>query len=149
MNHWNETRLNEWFPGVIFKCDHLTNIWGHPQIGKGTQIGAFVEIGDQVVIGENCKIGAYTFIPPGVTISNDVFIGPRVTFTNDKYPPSSKSKWAPTLVHRGAVIGAGVVVLPGVDIGVESLIGAGAVVTRNVDARATLCGNPAIPITKG
>ena len=122
----------------------LRNIWGNPEIGKGTKIAAFVEIGQGVIIGKNCKIQAFTFIPPGVTIEDNVFIGPHVCFTNDKNP-KTEGKWEQkqTLVKRGASIGAGVTILPGITIGEGSTIGAGSVVTRDVAPNKTVVGNPA------
>ncbi len=109
----------------------------------GSIIHSHVWIGDGVRIGKKCKIQAFAFIPGGVTIEDDVFIGPRVTFTNDKYPPSSGKHWAPTLVEKGAIVGAGAVILPGVTIGRGAIVGAGSVVTKDVPAHATVYGNPA------
>lgn len=126
------------------------NIWGNVQIGEGTKIAAFVEIGDGVVIGKNCKIQAFAFIPPGVTIGDEVFIGPHVTFCNDKYPSATKTDFVPekTFVEDGAKIGAGSVILPGVRIGANALIGAGSVVTKNIPANTKWCGNPAIDMKR-
>ena len=138
------------FPGVLFKSPrHLVNIWGAPLIGEGTEIAAFVEIGDDVRIGRMCKIGAYVFIPPCVTIGDGVFVGPHACFTNDKRPPSPRGEWMRTFVRDGAVIGARVVILPGVEIGEGAVIGAGAVVTKYVPAGETWVGNPARRITRG
>lgn len=122
----------------------LRNVWGSPQIGKGTKIAAFVEIGRGVIIGKNCKIQAFTFIPPGVIIEDDVFIGPHVCFTNDKYP-KTQGEWEQrqTLVKRGASIGAAATILPGITIGEGATVGAGSVVTHNVAANKTVVGNPA------
>jgi len=109
------------------------NIFGSPWIGDRTKIGAFVEIGPGVVIGDDCKIEAYTFIPSGVEIGNNVFIGPRVTFTNDKFP-RSKGQWTllSTKICDGASIGAGCIILPGVTIGENCMIGAGTLVTKSI-----------------
>lgn len=95
----------------------------------------------QASIGNNCKIQAFAFIPPGVTIEDDVFIGPRVTFTNDKHPPSDN--WSETIIKKGASIGAGAVILPGVTIGENAKIGAGSVVTKDIPPNVVACGNPA------
>lgn len=115
-------------------------------IGSDCRIHAPVWIGRNVVIGNNCRVQAFSFIPEGVVIHNDVFIGPRVTFTNDKNPPSSQDDWLPTVVYPGASIGAGAIILPGVEIGRGAKIGAGAVVTKSVPAGETWVGNPARPL---
>ncbi len=125
---------------MTFKCPEMTNSWGSPRLGKGTQVGAFVEIGHGVEIGKRCTIGAYVFIPPGVVIRDDVWIGPRVTFTNDKYPPSTEL--GHILLLDRVVIGAGVVILPKVVIGVNTMVGAGAVVTKHIWG-GTFVRNPA------
>ena len=130
-------------PNVKFQCPQLTNIWGNPEIGDGTKIGAYTEIGNDVVVGRDCTIGAYTFIPPGTRIGDNVWIGPRVTFTNDKYPPSDPPIWRGIVVASNAVIGAGVTLLPGIVLDVRSRVGAGAVVTTNVLKDITVVGNPA------
>ena len=88
-------------------------------------------------------IEAFCFIPDWVTIGNNVFIGPRVTFTNDKQPPSFGKHWARTIVEDFVSIGAGAIILPGVTLHKECLIGAGAVVTKSVPAGETWVGNPA------
>ena len=132
------------FPGVKFKGPWV-NIWGQPQIGPGTEIGAFVEIVDDVIIGTNCKIGAYSFLCPGVRIGENVFIGPRVTFLNDRYPPSPAYRWQHIHVGNRAVIGAGAILLSGVTIGESATIGAGAVVVGDVVKGRWWIGNPAKP----
>ncbi|MBU0618894.1 N-acetyltransferase [Patescibacteria group bacterium] len=123
------------------------------EIGDNTKIAAFVEIQKGVKVGQNCKIQAFAFIPEGVTIGDEVFIGPHVCFINDKYPKAVNSDgslkqagdWqiTPTVVEKGAAIGAGAVILCGVTIGKNSLIGAGAVVTKNVAPGQTVIANPA------
>lgn len=114
------------------------------KIGKNCKIDAFVYIEEGVIIGDNCKVRPFVFIPTGVIIENDVFVGPNVTFTNDKYP-KAKGDWAllKTTVKSGVSLGANCVVLPGVTIGREALVGAGAVVTKDVPDRAIVAGNPA------
>ncbi|HIH72545.1 MAG: UDP-2-acetamido-3-amino-2,3-dideoxy-glucuronate N-acetyltransferase [Pyrococcus sp.] len=114
------------------------------KIGKNCKIDAFVYIEEGVEIGNNVKIRAFTFIPSGVTIEDDVFIGPGVIFTNDKYP-KVRGKWKllKTRVKKGASIGAGSVIGPGVTIGKYALVGAGSVVTKDVPDYAVVVGNPA------
>ena len=116
------------------------------EVGEDTVVHAPVWIGNRVRIGARCRVQAFCFIPEGVTVEDDVFIGPSVTFTNDKYPPAMKSYWQATVVARGAVIGAGAVILPGVRIGEYAMVGAGAVVTHDVPSGVTVIGNPARPM---
>ncbi len=119
----------------------LSNINPNAVIGEDCTIHSHVWIGDDVKIGNRVRVQAFAFIPPGVTIEDDVFIGPRVTFTNDKYPPSTE--WSRTLVKKGASLGANVTVLPGITIGSNSRIGAGAVVTKDIPDNVVACGVPA------
>lgn len=138
--------------GVKIFHRNLVNLYGC-KIRMGTKIAAFVEIQKGVSIGKNCKIEPFVFIPEGVTIEDGVFIGPHVCFTNDKYPrainPDGSLKeskdWTitPTLVKKGASIGAGSVILPGVTIGEGATVGAGSVVTKDVPPGTTVLGNPA------
>lgn len=113
------------------------------RIGKNSKIDAFVYIEEGVVIGDNCKIRPFVFIPTGVTILDNVFIGPNVSFTNDKYP-RSRGEWKllKTIVKKGASIGANSVILPGVTIGKDALVGAGSIVTKSVPDNAIVVGNP-------
>jgi len=128
----------------------LVNLYGC-RIGDDTKIGTFVEIQKQAAIGARCKISSHTFICEGVTIEDEVFVGHGVMFTNDRVPRATaagrlqtEADWqvVPTRVKRGASIGSGVVVLCGVTIGEYALIGAGAVVTRDVPPRAIVAGVP-------
>jgi len=118
----------------LYKCE----------IGENAKIDAFVYIEEGVKIGNNVKIRPFTFIPTGVVIEDDVFIGPGVMFTNDKYP-RVRGKWRllKTVVKRGASIGAGAVICPGITIGEYSIIAAGSVVTKDVPSYAIIAGNPA------
>ena len=130
----------------------FTNLYGC-RIGDNTRVGSFVEIQRGAVVGANCKIQSHTFICDGVTIEDGVFVGHGVVFVNDKSPRATRldgelqtaEDWLlePVVVERGASIGSGAVILGGVRIGAESLVGAGAVVTRDVAAGAVVVGNPA------
>jgi len=136
---------------VIYHPD-LVNLYGC-EIGDSCKIGAFVEIRKSVKIGRNVKIQAFAFIPEGITIEDGVFIGPHVCFTNDKYPKAvnqdgtlmNSDDWEiiPTVVQKGANIGANATIICGVTIGEHALIGAGAVVTRDVPSYALVAGVPA------
>lgn len=119
------------------------NIYPTADIGKDVSIGMFSEVGNNVIIGDRVRIGAGCFIPEGVIIEDDVWIGPHCIFSNDKYPPSSKDQWQKTLVKKGARIGAGVCVLPGITIGENALVGMGSVVTKDVKDYGIWAGNPA------
>ena len=114
-----------WYP-------ELVNIYG-TTIGEDTKIASFVEIGNSI-IGSRCKIEAFVFIPPKSVVEDDVFIGPHVSFTNDKYPKASSKTWKiePIIIKKGASIGAGAIICPGVTIGEYALVGAGSVVVKDV-----------------
>ena len=129
--------------GKNVKIYDQVNLYGC-EIGDNTKIDAFVYIEGGVKIGKNVKIRPFTFICEGVTIEDDVFIGPNVTFTNDKNP-RVRGEWEllKTIVKKGASIGAGAVILPGITIGEYALVGAGAVVRKDVPPRAIVVGNPA------
>ena len=127
----------------------FVNLYGC-KIGKKCKIAAFVEIGRDVKIGDKCAIEAFVFIPPGVTIEDEVFIGPHVCFTNDKKPKAVNPGWkiVPTLVKKGASIGAGSVIVCGITIGEGAMVGAGSVVTKDVPPNTLVTGNPAKPVGK-
>ena len=123
-------------------------------IGDETRIGAFVEIQKNATVGRRCKISSHTFVCEGVHIGDDVFVGHGVVFTNDKYPRASidgrpiSSEWElrKTLVEDAVSIGSNATILCGIRIGRGALIGAGAVVTADVPAGATVAGVPARPL---
>lgn len=134
----------------IFQPD-LVNLYGC-KIGDETRIGAFVEIQKNAFIGKRCKISSHSFICEGVTIEDEVFIGHGVMFINDLFPRATKDgelqteeDWGvmPTRVKKGASIGSGVVILCGITVGKNAMIGAGAVVTKDVPDNATVAGVPA------
>jgi len=131
---------------------NFVNLYGC-EIGDETRIGTFVEIQTNARVGRRCKISSHTFICEAVTIEDEVFIGHGVTFINDKVPRATtangelqtEADWTPvpTLVKRGASIGSGATILCGVTIGERAVVGAGALVTRDVAAGVTVVGNPA------
>jgi len=143
-------------PGVTMHG--FVNLYGC-RIGAETGIGAFVEIQSGANVGARCKIQSHAFICEGVTLEDEVFVGHHVCFTNDRFPRAttgdgvlkSDADWKlePTVVRRGASIGSGAVILPGLEIGEDAMIGAGAVVTGDVPAGATVAGNPARPVGSG
>jgi UDP-2-acetamido-3-amino-2,3-dideoxy-glucuronate N-acetyltransferase len=130
----------------------LVNVYGC-KVGDNCKIASFVEIQRGAVIGPNVKIEAFAFIPTGVTLEDGVFIGPHVCFSNDRYPSAIDEKgkllkvgdWelTPTLVRRGASIGASATIICGVTIGEGAMVGAGATVTHDVPAGTLVVGNPA------
>lgn len=129
----------------------FVNLYGC-EIGDDTKIGAFVEVQKNARVGKRCKISSHTFICEGVTIEDEVFIGHNVTFVNDTFPRATTAtgslqtqddwKVETTLVKRGASIGSGATILAKVVVGEYALIGAGAVVTKDVPAHAIVAGNP-------
>ncbi len=136
-----------------------TRIWHQAQVREGAQIGRWcivgksVYIGVDVVVGDRVKIQNGASIYHGATIEDGVFVGPHACLTNDKRPraitPEGELKadadWeaTPILVQYGASIGAGAVILPGVTVGSFAMVGAGAVVTKDVVAHGLVIGNPA------
>ena len=127
----------------------FVNVYGCT-IDDGTKIGPFVEIQNNVYIGKNCKISSHTFICEGVNIKNGVFVGHNVSFINDKFPFAvnqdfslkNDSDWElmKTVVNDKVSIGTGSTILGGIQIGENSIIGAGSVVTKDVPANVIVAG---------
>jgi acetyltransferase-like isoleucine patch superfamily enzyme len=138
--------------GTDVKIYDFVNLYGCT-IGDRTRIGTFVEIQKGARIGCDCKVSSHTFICEGVTIEDGVFVGHNVVFINDRYPRATNTRGAlqteadwsvqETVVKRGASIGSGSVIMCGVVIGPNSIIGAGSVVTKDVPANAIVAGVPA------
>lgn len=151
---------------------HPTAIVESRQIGRGTRIWAFTHIMPDVSIGKDCNISDHCFVESGVSIGDNVtvkngnmiwqgvtledgvFVGPHVSFTNDRYPRSprlpqaakrySDQGWlSPTLIKRGASLGSGAILVAGITVGAFSMVGAGAVVTKDVPSYTLVIGNPA------
>jgi acetyltransferase-like isoleucine patch superfamily enzyme len=141
---------------AIFHPD-LVNLYGC-RIGDDTKIGSFVEIQKNAQVGSRCKISSHTFICEGVTIEDEVFVGHGVMFINDPHPRATsdgqlqtEADWAvvPTFVRRGASIGSGATIMCGITIGEKAMVGAGAVVTRDVAPGETVVGVPARVVLRG
>ena len=136
---------------VVIHHPDLVNIYGC-EVAEGSKIGSFVEIQKNVKIGKKCKISSHSFICEGVKISNEVFIGHGVMFINDKYPRATlengkmqnESDWEliTTFVDEKVSIGSGAVLMCGIKIGKKAIIGAGAVVTKDVNEGETIIGVP-------
>ena len=120
-------------------------ILAQAQIGKNCNICAHTLIENDVVLGDNVTVKSGVFIWDGITIQDNVFIGPNVTFTNDKHPRSKQypEEFLRTVIEEGASIGANATILPGIKIGQYAMVGAGAVVTKDVPEKAIVVGNPA------
>ena len=140
-----------------------TQIWHEAQVREGARIGRHCRIGKGVYIdtnvriGDNCKLQNQVSVYQGVTLGDRVFVGPHACFTNDLIPRAARTDWkehdfadrgaeweiVPTLVEDGASIGANATILCGITIGASSMVGAGAVVTKDVPRYALVYGNPA------
>ncbi len=115
-------------------------------LGAGSVVGAFSFVASGARIGPRCRIQSHTSVWAGVTLEADVFVGPAVVFTNVKRPRAAfvrAPRWDETHVARGATLGAGCILVAPVTVGAFAMVGAGAVVTRDVPAHAIVVGNPA------
>ncbi len=148
------------FAGKVFV--HPTALVESERIGDGTRVWAFAHVMKDAAIGRDCNIGDHAFVESGavvgdrvtikngvsvwqhVSIGDDVFVGPNVAFTNDRRP-RSRRPWTPepTTVECGATIGANATLLCGLRVGRHAMVGAGAVVTRDVEPHALVVGSPA------
>jgi acetyltransferase-like isoleucine patch superfamily enzyme len=146
---------------------HLSDVQAS-RIGTGTKIWQFCVILPEAQLGEDCNICSHCLIEndvivgdrvtvkcgvqlwDGLRLEDDVFIGPNVTFTNDKHPRSKEyPDWfLGTVIRKGASIGANATILPGIEIGEGAMVGAGAVVTKDVPPLVTVVGNPAKEVKK-
>jgi acetyltransferase-like isoleucine patch superfamily enzyme len=137
--------------GDNVRLSKFINLYGC-EIGDETKIGAFVEIQKNARVGKCCKISSHTFICEGVTIEDNVFIGHGVMFINDSYPRATteegglqtEADWKVerTVVQKGASIGSGATILSNINIGINAIVGAGSVVTKDVPHHAIVAGNP-------
>lgn len=138
--------------GKGVRLSKFINLYGC-DIGDETKIGAFVEVQKNAAIGKCCKISSHTFICEGVTIEDNVFVGHGVTFINDSYPRATTAagelqtekdwKVERTLVKKGASVGSGSTILANVTIGEKAIVGAGSMVTHDVEPNTIVAGNPA------
>ncbi len=128
-----------------------TNVWQfcvvlpNALIGDNCNICSHCLIENEVTIGNNVTIKSGVQVWDGITIEDNVFIGPNVTFTNDKVPRSKQypDEITKTIIKKNASVGANSTILPGITIGAFAMIGAGSVVTKNVEPNSTVVGNPA------
>ncbi|MBP1640930.1 MAG: transferase hexapeptide repeat containing protein [Bacteroidetes bacterium] len=128
------------------KIWHFSHIMSGAIVGENCNIGQNVVISPQVVLGDNVKVQNNVSIYTGVTCDDDVFLGPSVVFTNVINPRSAinrKNQYLPTKVCRGASIGANATVVCGIEIGAYAMVGAGAVIVKDVKPYALVMGNPA------
>ena len=141
-----------------------TRVWAFAHVMSGARIGCDCNIGDHAfvesgaVLGDNVTIKNNVLVWEGITIEDDVFVGPGVVFSNDRFPRSpravvaqaryaNKSTWLEeTFVRRGCSIGAAATICPGIELGCYSMIGAGSVVTKNVEPYSLVVGSPAVAV---
>ena len=150
-------------PTALVETENIgedTKIWAFTHIMKNVPVGANCNIGDNcfietgAVVGNNVTIKNSNMLFEGITLEDGVFVGPHVFFTNDRFPRSARlpeasmrytdHEWfAATTIKYGATLGAAAVILPGVTVGKFAMVGAGAIVTKDIPAQALAIGNPA------
>ncbi len=130
--------------GDYFQTGHHVMIREKTRIGDHVVVGTNTVIDGNVTLGDFIKIESNCYIPTHVTIGNRVFFGPNVTLTNDRYPLKMRDQYRPEgpIIEDGVTLGAGVVVCPGLRLGADSFVAAGAVVTRNVPPGSLVMGVP-------
>jgi acetyltransferase-like isoleucine patch superfamily enzyme len=143
--------------GKDVKIFNFVNLYGC-KIDDGTKIGTFVEVQKGATIGKNCKVSSHTFICEGVHVGDGCFIGHGVLFINDKNPRAvnpdgsmqTDDDWEllETIIEENVSIGSGAIIMGGIRIGKGALIGAGAVVTKDVEPDTTVAGVPARVLNK-
>ncbi len=153
----NNKNLNNVKLGKDVKIFDFVNLYGC-SIDDGSKVGTFVEIQKNATIGKNCKISSHTFICEGVHIEDNVFVGHNVTFINDKVPRATATdgslqteadwKVVETYVKKGASIGSSATIMCGLTVGENAIVGAGAVVTKDVPPNSIVAGVPAKVIKK-
>ena len=151
MNEVNKPFIHPLSDVMSTTIGQKTKVWQYSVIlpnaviGENCNICAHTLIENDVVIGNNVTVKSGVYIWDGITLKDNVFIGPCVTFTNDKKPRSKQypNEFPKTVVEEGASIGANATLLPGITIGKNALVGAGAIVTKNVPENAIMVGNPA------
>ena len=124
-----------WAPCYIGKdCD----------IGTDVSIGCLAHVGRNVVLGDGVRIQGGAYVADGTQVGNGVFIGPNATILNDRYPPSrDPEKWESVTIAAGAVIGGSATILPGIHVGSNAVVAAGALLTKDIPANEVWTGNPA------
>jgi len=124
-----------WAPCYIGKdCD----------IGTDVSIGCLAHVGRDVVLGDGVRIQGGAYIADGTQVANGVFIGPNATILNDRYPPSrDPEKWESVTIAEGAVIGGSATILPGIHVGSNAVVAAGALLTKDIPANEVWAGSPA------
>jgi UDP-2-acetamido-3-amino-2,3-dideoxy-glucuronate N-acetyltransferase len=136
--------------GAGTKVWHIAHIRSSAIVGEGCVIGRNVYLDADAVVGNRVKIQNNVSVYKGVTIEDDVFVGPCAVFTNDLRPRAHNTDWkiTPTLIRRGASIGANATLICGIEVGEGAMIAAGSVVTKDVPPYTLVAGNPARPRAK-
>ena len=139
--------------GIGAKIYHQVQILPGASVGEGTIVGKGVYIDHGVMVGARAKIQNYALLYRGTVVEDEVFIGPHVVIANDTYPravnpdgsPKTDQDWAikGSVIRRGASLGAASILLPGVEVGANATVGAGALVASDVPAHALVVGSPA------